>query len=269
MGLAEEDIEQLEVLPYEALAEAYKKVSPAIQEKGGYVGCVPIPNEYYPGDPRMVGFTPHARTIPVLVGTVIGEMCTFGPGLPDRRTRSREDQLTYLRKFLGDKTEELVPLFEECYPGRPITDLVLLDTFSRVATKDFCHKKAEHPQSATYNYLFTFDFPIDDGTPAWHCADIPFVFHNTDKVPVCNIPGVSDQLEETMSSLFVNFARTGVPTAPGLPQWDPCVPGDLPTMLLDRECKLVHNFDDKLYEAYLPVAVNPKDLHEEEVTMLH
>ena len=40
-------------------------------------------------------------------------------------------------------------------------------------------------------------------------------------------------------------------------------------MLLDRECKLVHNFDDKLYEAYLPVAVNPKDLHEEEVTMLH
>lgn len=269
LGLAEEDIEQLEVLPYEALAEAYKKVSPAIQEKGGYVGCVPIPNEYYPGDPRLVGFTPHARTIPVLVGTVIGEMCTFGPGLPDRRTRSREDQLTYLRKFLGDKTEELVPLFEECYPGRPITDLVLLDTFSRVATKDFCRKKAEHAQSATYNYLFTFDFPIDDGTPAWHCADIPFVFHNTDKVPVCNIPGVSDQLEETMSSLFVNFARTGVPTAPGLPQWDPCVPGDLPTMLLDRECKLVHNFDDKLYEAYLPVAVNPKDLHEEEVTMLH
>ena len=138
-----------------------------------------------------------------------------------------------------------------------------------MATKDFCRKKAEHSQSATYNYLFTFDFPIDDGTPAWHCADIPFVFHNTDKVPVCNIPGVSDQLEETMSSLFVNFARTGVPTAPGLPQWDPCVPGDLPTMLLDRECKLVHNFDDKLYEAYLPVAVNPKDLHEEEVTMLH
>ena len=102
----------------------------------------------------------------MLVGTVIGEMCTFGPGLPDRRTRSREDQLTYLRKFLGDKTEELVPLFEECYPGRPITDLVLLDTFSRVATKDFCRKKAEHAQSATYNYLFTFDFPIDDGTPA-------------------------------------------------------------------------------------------------------
>ena len=31
LGLAEEDIEQLETLPYEALAEAYKKVSPAIQ----------------------------------------------------------------------------------------------------------------------------------------------------------------------------------------------------------------------------------------------
>lgn len=269
LGLTEEDVAQLETLPYEALAEAYKKVSPPIQKAGGYVGCVPLPNDYYVGDPRQVGFTPHAKTIPVLVGSVLGEMSTFGPGLPDRRSKTEEEQLAYLRRFLGDKTEELVELFQECYPGRPRTDLVLLDTFTRAATKEFCRKKAEHSQSATYNYLFTMDFPIDDGTPPWHCSDIPFVFHNTDKVPVCNIPGVSDQLEEIMCGIFVNFAYTGVPTAAGLPQWDSCAPGDLATMILDRECRLVHNFDDKLYDAYLPVAVNPKDLYEKEVTLLH
>ena len=36
--------------------------------------------------------------------------------------------------------------------------------------------------------------PYDDGHVAWHCAEIPFVFHNADKVPVCNLPGVSDQM---------------------------------------------------------------------------
>ena len=110
---------------------------------------------------------------------------------------------------------------------------------------------------------------MDDGKPAWHCSDIPFFFHNTDKVPVSNIPGVSDQLEDIMARMLVNFAYNGVPTAPGLPQWSPCVPGDLATMILDKECRLVHNFDDKLYEAYLPVAVDPRKLYEEEVTLLH
>lgn len=269
LGLTEADVEQLETLPYEALAEAYNKVAPAIQAKGGYVGCVPLPNDYYLGDPREIGFVPHARTIPTLVGTVYGEMCTFGPGLPDRRSKTREEQLAYLNKFLGDKTLPLVELFEECYPGRPLTDLVLLDTFTREASKEFCRKKAEHTQAPTYNYLFTLDFPMDDGVPAWHCADIPFFFHNTDKVPVSNIPGVSDQLEDIMAGMLVNFAYNGVPTAPGLPQWSPCVPGDLATMILDKECRLVHNFDDKLYEAYLPVAVDPRKLYEEEVTLLH
>lgn len=269
LGLTEKDVEQLETLPYETLAEAYNKVAPAIQKEGGYVGCVPLPNDYYVGDPREVGFTAHAKTIPVIVGTVLGEMSTFGPGLPDRRSKTKEEQLTYLRKFLGDKTDELVDLFQECYPDRPLTDIVLLDTFTRTVSKEFCRKKAEHAQSPTYNYLFTLDFPIDDGTPAWHCADIPFVFNNTDKVPVCNIPGVSDHLEEIMSSIFVNFAYNGVPSASGLPQWTPCVPGDLSTMILDRECRLVHNFDDKLYEAYLPVAVKPWELYEKEVTILH
>ena len=71
-----------------------------------------------------------------------------------------------------------------------------------------------------------------------------------------------------MSSLFVNFARTGVPTHLACPSGTLCARRPA-HHALDRECKLVHNFDDKLYEAYLPVAVNPKDLHEEEVTMLH
>ena len=48
--------------------------------------------------------------------------------------------------------------------------------------------------------------------------DIPFFFHNTDKVFICNVPGVSDQLEEKMAMSFVSFARTGVPAAEGLPQ---------------------------------------------------
>ena len=270
LEIAPADIEQLETIPFEKLAEAYKKVAPPIQEAGGYTGCAPVPNQFYVGDPRIVGFTEHAKTIPVIAGTVLAEFGGFGPSLPNRTSMTNEEQLAYLQKFLGDSTETVAGLFHQCYPDRPVTDLLLMDTFSRQPTKDFARKKAAFPLSATYNYVFSFVFPMDDGKPAWHCSDIPFFFHNTDKVFICNVPGVSDQLEAQMAGAFVNFAHTGVPSAPGLPQWQPCTPDDITTMVFDRECRLCHNFDDKLYEAYLPVVPDPRALHEEgEVTVLH
>ena len=129
------DIEQLETIPFETLAEAYKKVAPAIQEAGGYTGCAPVPNQYYVGDPRTVGFTEHAKTIPVIAGTVIAEFGGFGPSLPNRTSMTSEEQLAYLKKFVGDSAEEVAALFQECYPDHPVTDLLLMDTFSRNPTR--------------------------------------------------------------------------------------------------------------------------------------
>ncbi len=276
LGLTAAEIEKLETLPYEALAEAYKKVSPAIREAGGYVGCAPIPNEFYAGDPREVGFTEHAKTIPTVVGTVIAEFGGFAPGLPKKHELTRQQELEILKPKFGTDTEKLIALFEAAFPGKPITDLLVLDGFSREPSKDFCRKKAVSSQSAVYNYLFTYEFPIDDGRAAWHCSDIPFFFHNTDLVPICNIPGVSDQLEDRMAASFVNFARTGVPGCPSLPVWEPCKPDDIATMIFDRECRVVHNLDDELQKAIYPYAQRPdfaqkkeKKDGEQEVVILH
>ena len=267
LGLTADEIEKLETLPYEALAEAYKKVSPAIKAAGGYVGCAPTPNDFYLGEPRSVGFTDHAKTIPVIVGTVMAEF-GFGPGVPHKYDLTEEEQMAMLREEYGDAADTLAKLFRECYPEKNLTDLLVLDGFSRKPSKDFALKKAEHPEAPTYNYLFTYQFPMDDGKPAWHCSDIPFFFHNTDKVLICNIPGVSDQLEDRMASAWVNFARYGVPSCPSLPEWTPCKPGDVATMIFDRDCKVLHNFDDALYEAFMPVAPNPF-APKKNVTVLH
>lgn len=65
LGFDEGDIEKLETIPYELMAAAYNKVRQEIARQGRYVGGHPVPNEFYVGDPRTVGFTEHARTIPV------------------------------------------------------------------------------------------------------------------------------------------------------------------------------------------------------------
>lgn len=71
-----------------------------------------------------------------------------------------------------------------------------------------------------------------------------------------------------MASAWVNFARYGVPSCPSLPEWTPCKPGDVATMIFDRDCKVLHNFDDALYEAFMPVAPNPF-APKKNVTVLH
>ena len=83
---------------------------------------------------------------------------------------------------------------------------------------------------------------------AWHCADIPFFFHNTDKVEICGMPGVSDKLEEQIFGAFMAFVRSGDPNCGKLPAWPAVTESEEPTMIFDKECEVRMNFDDALYE---------------------
>jgi para-nitrobenzyl esterase len=256
------DVEELETVPFADLANAFNKVSPALKAAGKYVGGVcPLPNEYYFGDPRDVGFTEHAKTIPVVIGTVLDEFMGFAPGRPDRNTMTAAEARQMVAETFGEEhADEMIELFGKAYPGKNLCDLIPLDTAFRAPTKDFIAKKSLCPEAPTYSYLFTFDFPTDEGAGPWHCSEIPFVFHNTELVPVCNKPGVSDELEHRMFSAWINFAKYGDPNDPSLPEWPACKPGDEACMIFDENCEVRHNHDNELIEKYdaYKVAANAK-----------
>ena len=266
LGLKPSQIGTLETLPYDRLAEAYNRVSPVLCREGRYIGCLPLPNEWYLGDPSEIGFTEHARGIPLLTGSVLAEF-GFGPGVPNKHRLTRAQQLELLERVYGAKTEELAALFEAAHPGKNLTDLLFLDSFTRAPTAALCERRAAEGGAPAYNYLFTLDFPMNGGKPAWHCSDIPFAFHNTAMIPVCWIPGVTERLEEQLSAAFIQFARTGDPGHPLLPAWPPCAPGSLATMVLDEHCEVRVNFDKALYEAFLPVAPNPAMLNQDAIVL--
>ena len=250
------DVEELETIPYDDLAKAYNKVSPALAKEGYYIGNGgPIPDDFYPGDPFVIGFTDHAKAIPVMVGTVLDEFPAFGPGYPDRHTMTKEEG----RKLIADKfgeanADQLIALFEKAYPGKPLCDLAMMDGVFRKASKDFIKLKAACTESATYSYMFTLELPVDEGSGPWHCSEIPFVFHNATTTPYCNIPGVTEKLEYQMASAWVNFARYGNPNDPSLPQWPASTPDDEACMIFDRECEVRHNHDNELVDLHIACA---------------
>jgi para-nitrobenzyl esterase len=253
LGFEEGDVEKLETVSYDLMAVAYNKVWPALASQGVYVGGNPVANEFYVGDPRVVGFTEKAKTIPVMIGSVIAEFA-FGPGVPHKYELSEDEIRPMIEKKYGEASGELIALFKKAYPGKNLTDLLFLDSMFRSPSKDFIEKKAVHEEAPIFSFMFAYEFPYDDGKPAWHCSEIPFVFHNTDKVPVCNHPGVSDELEDQIFSAWISFARTGNPNHPGLPHWLECKPGDEATMIFDKDCEVKHNYDNELITLHKKVA---------------
>jgi para-nitrobenzyl esterase len=160
LGFAESDAEKLETIPFDKMAAAYKKVSPALREQGVYVGGNPIPNGYYVGDPRKVGFTDHAKTIPLMAGSVFGEMA-FGPGVHNKYDLTEAQIKPMIKEKYGDSADELITLFKKAYPNKNLADLLFLDSMCRAPSINFAQKKAAHQESPTYLFLFAYEFPYD------------------------------------------------------------------------------------------------------------
>jgi len=75
--------------------------------------------------------------------------------------------------------------------------------------------------NSAYVYYFTRVPPSAPDRPsrgATHVAEIPYTFNNLADGPV-PWTDTDRQLADTMSSYWVNFARTGDPNGPGLPAW--------------------------------------------------
>lgn len=243
------EVEKLETIPYHDLAQAYNKVSPKLAQEGVYVGCAPIEDDYYMGEPLLSGYTEHAKTIPLMVGSVYGEF-SFAP-LPFNKQELTDDEMrAIVAKNFGERSEEIIDLFLTAYPDKKIVDLLSLDRVFRTPTKDLAQLHAEAGKTPAYLYNFTLDFPYENGKTAWHCADIPFVFHNTDKVEVCNIPGVSDKLEKQVFNAFVSFAHNGNPNHDGIPYWPSVTVNEEPTMIFDRMCEVRNNYDNALFALF-------------------
>ncbi|NBJ92430.1 carboxylesterase/lipase family protein [Parablautia muri] len=247
LSIPKEQVERLETVPYDELVKAYKKVSPAVAAKGEYIGGNPLVNDYYKGNPLEYGFREHAFEIPVMVGSVFGEF-VFMP------IRYNKNELTYeqikeiIGAVYGEHTDEMIELFQETYPGKSLTDLLLVDRAMRQPSKRLARLHAKGGKAGTYLYDFILEFPIQHNKIAWHCSDIPFFFHNTELVEVCQIPDVGEKLEKQIFEAFMTFAKTGKPQCDELPVWEAVTPEVEPTMIFDKKCEIRYNFDDKLYE---------------------
>ena len=249
-----ETVKELEEIPYEALAKAYLKVRPVLEKEGKYVGGRPYQNEFYLGEPVKNGFRKETAHIPLMVGTVFGEFTSFSPTPYDRREMSYQDGCDKVAEMFGETgAAELIPLFKSAYPERNPVDLLVLDLMFRAPAMEYI-KCRSALNDCTYSYFFNQDMPLEGGRTPWHCADIPFVFHNTELAPFTQMEGVTEKLEEQIFESVMAFAKTGDPSNDKIPAWPASTPEEEKVMMFDEYTRLCCNHDRALmpvFEKYM------------------
>ena len=242
-------VKELETADYAALARAYRKVSPDLKKEGKYTGCCPHPNAYYLGDPVLRGFRPETASVPLMVGSVFGEFTSFAPMPWDREHLTEEEQEALIRKTWGeDPADALIPLFREAYPERKIIDLLRLDFIFRAPEIRYIEERSKLNRS-TWSYMFNMDQPIDGGNTPWHCCDIPYVFRNIDLVEYPHGPGeegLAERIQEEAYGAVMAFAQKSDPACGAVPAWPACEPGKERVLVLDRNTRVLENYDHAL-----------------------
>ena len=247
LGISDNQIEQLKEVPYDTLdaaaTEAMKQVG---EELGTSLSWRPVLDEDY----IQSNFQEWTNDIPVMVGSVFGEMncwTALDPNETHKNSWTEEEVDEKLTEKYGDKAEAVKEAFLKAYPEKSACDAYYVanrTNFSKTLTK-----RVEAGATKNYDYVVSYESPIDGGVNLWHCGEIPFVFHNVDLVPGC-YGGSQDayDLQDVMASAWVNFARTGDPNGDKVPAWSTYTDDNKSTMVFDTTSGERVDYDAELQE---------------------
>jgi len=249
LNLKENEVQELETVPFVILARSLNRViGNLLREEKPVQRWGPLVNGYYTGSPMDAGFGSHAKSLPLLVGSVIAEHGQ-NVNVPGKHALTPQARRELVREKFGAHADRAIELFKKAYPGKNECDLLAMDFSLRTSVLRYADRRLEESDAPVYTYLLTLEFPGNGDRPAWHCADIPFVFRTCERDPAFQIEGgETERLEDRMSGAFVSFARTGSPAHVLLSDWRPYTGENRETMIFDRTSEFRSGHDRALID---------------------
>ncbi|AEF85072.1 para-nitroBenzyl esterase (pnb carboxy-esterase)(intracellular esterase b) (pnbce) [Treponema primitia ZAS-2] len=171
-----------------------------------------------------------AKSIPFIQGTVFSEAANNNLNLIaqgiNKNTWTAAETDQYLAKRFGSDAAAVKAAFTGLFPEKKPQDAFFYDIGRRGPTLDYLVEKAQSGSAPVYNYLFAFEAPVNGGVLPFHCSELTYVFHNVNLREVTRATGGTVdvyKMQDVMAQAWINFARTGNPSQPGL-EWKPFDP---------------------------------------------
>ncbi len=177
-----------------------------------------------------------SKNVPMLIGNVSEE------GMRYSSNPTEEEWHKSLSTNLGaDKATALIAAMKNNYPERSIRTLSygVQGLSSRNNVQRMVKMKHDQGGAPVYQYFFTWQSPMLEGSGAWHTAELAFCFDNTKRYEQgTGNTAEAQAIAEKMATAWANFARTGNPAQPGL-AWTPSDGTRAQTMVFDNVCRMV------------------------------
>lgn len=256
-GLDRSSITQIRTMPVDALvraavdAVAGQDTSPA----QGRLDFGPVlDGDVIPQHPFSPTASSLSSKVPIMVGSTLNEFA-HGINKPEALRMTEQDLIQIASKRFGGAAPEILTEAAKLLPATsPFERWTVIETIqSRVGAIRQCRAKAQAAGSPAYLYWFTWRTPmLDDRPGAFHCAEIPFVFNNTDRCDTMTGGGARARLlGKRMMDCWVAFARQGDPNNASVPRWRPYDERSGMTMIFGDECEARSAPDRSLITAVL------------------
>lgn len=259
-------LKALQTMPFDRLvaaaAIAAKKVYPAgdyskpldFGRHAEFNAWAPtVDGDILPEHPFWTSAPAGSADVPLIVGSTLTE---FGVGYMDPDFEKLPFDELRRRIVRGHGSRDGQRILDAIKAGHPNTSAAKLYAIwfslgARHAAVRQAALKAGQGGAPAFLYSFAWDSPILDGRlHSFHCADMPFVFDNTDRCDHMTGGGPEARdLAARISGAWVQFARTGNPNHSGLPQWPAFDAARRSTMIFDNTCEAKDDPDGEVLKA--------------------
>lgn len=252
LGVNARNSEKLNDFTYQELVAAERLASSVLRAAGSRAsgGAPSIDGKYItqnPFDPTPAEF---AKDIPMLIGSNLNEFNYNNRALITPKTLD-EVKATIAQRYGAENVNKYISLYKAAYPDETEPQRMLVfDTNFRNGALSQATLKSKQGGAPVYNYLFTWQSPVNDGSLGGaHGMELPFMFNNIELAR--SLTGCGEdayKLEDKISSAWINFIKTGNPNTKNLPEWKTYTSQSGATMIFNNDCKLLNNHDKALMD---------------------
>ncbi len=129
---------------------------------------------------------------------------------------------------------------KKAYPDKPeLTADQVDNALIRLPILKLTNRKAAQGTAPVYSFVFAYG-------NSYHGAEIPYVFNHVEG------DETGKALAKQISTAWINFAKTGVPGAEGLPEWEAYDQEKGAAMILDQNARVAYHHDADLMKLLAP-----------------